>query len=288
MVGWKSRIPLRWKTHALYCLNRVGRLGEILRCLFVAPKENKRFHVVSCERHAAEAAARCLDSVYIQDYDRRLVRHVFIDDASEDDTPRIVENWLAAHPDHNVEYIRNSERMGGCANNLRGFREATPQSIVLELNGDDWLPDPGLLPFLNKVYGDENVWMTCNSCRYADGTFSGLARPYPKRVVEQNAFRDARWFAGHLHSFRAALLDHLDERKSLIDPETGEYWANADDMAFYWSLLELSGRHARHTYRNTYIHNLRADSEMYVDPGGQGGRSRRIRLLPRYEPLEKL
>ena len=56
MVGWKSRIPLRWKTHALYCLNRVGRLGEILRCLFVAPKESKRFHVVSCERHAGEAA----------------------------------------------------------------------------------------------------------------------------------------------------------------------------------------------------------------------------------------
>lgn len=288
MVGWKSRVPLRWKIHALYCLNRVGRLGEILRYLFVAPKENKRFHVVSCERHAREAAARCLDSVYIQDYDRRLVRHVFIDDASEDETPRVVEEWLAEHPDHNVEYIRNSQRMGGCANTLRGYRTAPPGSVVMEMNGDDWFPDPGVMAFLSKVYADDDVWMTCNSRVLADGAFWSLSRPYPKRVVERNAFRDARWFGGALQTFRSELLRYVDEEKSLIDPKTGEYWANADDLAFFLCLFELCGRHARHLYRINYVYNLRSESEGNVDPGGPAERTRRIRLAPRHRPLERL
>ena len=139
------------------------RAVEWLRYAMVRPRKNHSFHIVSSERNAGEWAIRCLESVYSQHYDRALVRHIFIDDASDDGTHESVLRWLDAHPWHRVAYIHNTERLGGAVNNLTGFRMADRESIVVELNGDDWLPDPGVLRFLNRVYANGDVWMTYNS-----------------------------------------------------------------------------------------------------------------------------
>jgi hypothetical protein len=74
----------------------------------------------------------------------------------------------------------------------------------------------------------------------------------------------------------------------LIDPQTGGYWASADDLALYMAMLELAGGHARHLYRITCVYNLNEVSEASLDRAGQRDRARRIRKLPRYEPLDRL
>ncbi len=287
MGSLKKFLPLAFKENVLYLVTRIHRMAEILQYSFVQPKQNQLFYIVSCERNAGAAALKCLDSVYRQCYDRKLICHVYIDDASSDNTPELIENWLSRPPDHHVRYSRNTPRHGGCANTLTGFRLAPPDSILAELNGDDWLPDNRAIAFLNKVYQEPKVWMTYNSCRYADGKWRSMSRPYPRETVQNNTFRDDRWYAGHLQTFRAALLPHVKE-ESLIDPETTQYWANADDMAFYWSLLELSGRHAKHLYRTLYVYNVTDYSEIHADPGGQQARALRIRKMPRYTPLSTL
>jgi glycosyltransferase involved in cell wall biosynthesis len=283
----KKLIPLQWKTQVLTLQAHLHRFREARHYAHVIPRKNQFFCIVSCERNAGEGAIRCLDSVFTQTYDRQLTRHIFIDDASTDNTHTIIQNWLEAHPGHSVEYIHNTQRQGGCANTLKGFQLAPIGSIIAELNGDDWFPDPGVLDFLNKVYDDPDVWMTYNTNIYPNGTWRTLARPYPKKTVEQNAFRDDRWYGGSLHTFRDALLPHVRE-ESLIDPETGQYWANADDMAFYWCLFELAGHHARHIYRPVYVYDVRDYSEIHADPGGQESRATRIRKMQRYAPLQHL
>ncbi|NQU45010.1 glycosyltransferase family 2 protein [bacterium] len=265
----------------------IGRAAEILRYSTRFSGTPQRFHIVTCERNAGEYLVKCLDSVYEQEYDRRLVRQIVIDDASTDGTDRRIEEWLATHPDHSVEYHRNLVRLGGCLNTMRGFRMARPGTIAIELNGDDWLPDSNVLPFINRVYHDGNIWMTYNTARFTDHRRRPFSHPIPREAIAQNSFRKTHWYTGCLHSFRSELFSHLRE-VSMIDPETGDYWQNADDAAFYLSLLELSGAHSRHLDRITYIQNVRDYSEVKTDPKGQRDRTRRIREMTPYSPLPNL
>ncbi len=244
------------------------------------PTEYRFFHIVSCERNAGEAAVKCLQSVYDQDYPRGSIRHVFVDDDSTDKTREMVEKWMNDHQDHSVVYIKTSNRRGGCANTLCGFRMAKPGEIVAELNGDDWLPDSGVLSFLNRVYEDENVWLTYNSTCYPDMRMRlnciRLADRIGRGMKHHRRERALlRWPVSHMHTFRSELFTHLPEEK-MLDPETGLYWENADDVAIYLSLCELAGPHIRHVYRYTYVQNIREYSEVNVDGSGQSNRSRRI------------
>ncbi len=263
---------------------------EWLRFGLRRPPSDHEFCVVSAQSNAGEAVIQCLDSVYSQRYPRRLVHHLLFDDASTDGTDAMILAWLERHPDHRVTYRRNPERLGLMANNLAGFAAALPGTIVLELNGDDWLADRGVIRFLNRVYADPNIWMTYNSFRYfQDGRLenpSGIPE-IPAEVIRNNSFREHPWLSSHPQSFRAELFSHL-RRESLIDPATGAYWASAVDQACYLPMLELAGAHSLGIKRILYIYNFRKTSHGRKDPGPQTKNSRRLRRLPKYQPLEKL
>ncbi len=245
------------------------------------------FYVLSCTRNQGEVARKCLQSVYDQDYDRGKNRHVFIDDDSTDDTREIVRRWLSEHPDHNVLYVRNETRLGGTRNTLRGFVSAPPGSVCIELNGDDWLPDDGVVSFLNRVYNDPSVWMTYNSWVYSDGTPSRYTEPIPEKWRTSRSYRRHPWRSSHLHTFRQELFTQI-RKETMIDPETGEYWKNADDLAMYFAMLEMSGRHARHLYRITYVYNMTPQAELNIDRRANEERAARIRSMEPYPRLEKL
>ena len=267
---------------------QLNRIVESLKYHLVFPKKDQAFSIVSCTRNPGPAVINCLDSIYNQRYRRDLITHLFIDDASTDNTEERVRDWLTAHPDHSVKYIKNEERIGGTANTLKGFQMSPRGSIVLEVNGDDWLPDGGVLFFLNKVYADEKVWMTYNTHRYADRHKEIIAHPIPNKVIRENAFRKyEKWVTRHLHTFRQELFAHLRE-ETFIDPQTGDYWASADDQAIYLSLLELAGFHSRHIYRETYVYNYHECSDDALDLSGSRDRAARIRKMSEYKPLLNL
>ena len=112
---------------------------------------------------------------------------------NRDGTPKIINNWLAEHPGNSVNFVHNGERVGMLANNLAGFRRAADGDIGIELNGDDWLPDPGVLTFLNKVYDDNDVWMTYNTLRQTDGTILFQSSGYDETefAVSRTSLRPA-------------------------------------------------------------------------------------------------
>jgi glycosyltransferase involved in cell wall biosynthesis len=266
------------------------RFSEAVRYSFVFPAKPCRFHIVSAERNAGEFVLKCLDSVYNQKYDRSLFTHVVIDDTSTDGTDTLIENWLETHPGNSVKYIRNAGRVGLCGNNYTGFTMAEPGSIAIELNGDDWLPDPTVLAFLNKVYSNPDVWMTYNTIASAHSP--GL-RPslwphrVPERVIKNNSFRRDEWCASALHSFRMELFAHL-KKEDLMDPATGRFWETTADLAYYFPLLELAGRHSRHINRVSYIYNVRESSDEKSNRALQLDTERRIRLMPPYQPIISL
>jgi glycosyltransferase involved in cell wall biosynthesis len=263
-----------------------GRCREIVRYAFVRPQSARFFHIVSSERNAAHSVIRCLESVWSQDYPRDWIRHLFIDDASTDDTVPIVRAWLESHPDNSVEFVENSERVGALANHIHGYSAANPGEIVLELNGDDWLADGGVLRFLNKVYSDPVVWATYNTFRQTDGVVPIALGP-SRRLVESGRIRSAPWCTSHLRSFRSELFHHV-EPTAFIDPKTDELWSSTQDQAIFLPIVELAGTHSRHIWRTTYIYNLHDLNDEVVDPEGQAAAARGIRNLPPHRPLSAL
>ena len=272
-------------------LQRLSQRGrqwlEALRLRRFRPRTHHHFFVATAARNAGEFIERSLASVHDQHYPWDLLRHVVVDDASEDDTAERVRRWRDAHPGYPLELLENTERVGGCANYTRAFRQAPPESIVLQVDGDDWLPDPQVLAYLNMVYHDPDVWMTYNSWQFPDGRSALNSEPIPRRVIERNAVRDHPWVSSHLHSFRSRLFAHVREQ-SLLDQQTGQYWSAAVDLAHYLPMLELAGAHSRHLGRVTYVYNLHEQSIFQSNRKVQADCERRIRALPSYRPLGSL
>jgi len=288
-IMMQVRSPVDWfaKRYRVLLLRRaLGRCFEILRYAVIQPRKMQRFHVVSAQRNMGDVALNCLQSVYDQKYPSDLYRHIFIDDASTDDTATLVEAWLRDHPDHRVEFIRRSDRRGMLANNLKGFEFAEEGSVGIELNGDDWLPDPGVFRFFNKVYRDDSVWMTYNTIRQTDGTL--LFQVPPSRALRRSlAYRSAPWLTSHLHTFRIALY-RLVSIDLLKDPSTGELWDLSQDQAVYLSMLEMAADHARHIYRVTCTYYPHSASDHVRDQAAQLEAAARIRSLPPCRSLKAL
>ena len=281
--------PLTWlmgRYRVRLLLRATGRAREVIRYSLVRSHHRHHFHIVSTQRNAGRDVQRCLDSVHGQRYPKDSFRHLVIDDASTDDTQTLIKEWCEQHPGHTVELVQRSQHRGGTWNTIDGIRQANGESIVIELNGDDWLPDPGVLSFLNKVYQDPGVWMTYNTQRESTGVIP-FQLPPPREIRRNRSYRDYEWATSHLHSFRRPLFDHVPE-KTMVDPETGEYWESADDVALYLYMLELAGDHTRHLWRITCLYNFHEQTEFRLDRDGQLDREERIRKGDLARPLSEL
>lgn len=262
------------------------RAAEVRLALFRS-RSPHTFCIVSAGHNVAKFVERHMDSIATQDYDSTRVHHVIVDDASTDGTGDIVDQRIERRGASGLRRVHNDVRRGGCANLTRAFREAPAESIVLQVDADDWLPDPRVLAYLDMLYHDPDLWMTYNSWVFPDGRASLNSDPIPRRIVERNAFRDHSWISSHLHSFRRELFDHVEEQ-SLMDPETGDYWTAAVDMSHYFPMLELAGAHARHVRRITYVYNEHPGSLISAKREHQLACEKRIRALPRYGRLVSL
>ena len=83
--------------------------------------------------------------IYNQVYDRRLIKHLFVDDASNDNTDGLIYKWLEQHPDHNVEYVSHKTRLGGTDqppivvplfNLMQPLAEESPHPEYFEAKGE--------------------------------------------------------------------------------------------------------------------------------------------------------
>jgi glycosyltransferase involved in cell wall biosynthesis len=252
------------------------------------PRVHHDFFIVTAAYGASAHIAKTLRSVACQRYPKRRIHHLVIDDASPDGTSDLVRRWIAdAAPRHDVALWANDANQGGCANYTRGFRAAPSDSIVLQLDGDDWLPDLEVLSYLNMLYHDPDLWMTYNSWRTPRGRPAIHHYRVPEDVIAGGELRRHSWRSSHLHSFRARLFRHVRD-ESLIDPETGSWWRYAVDQSHYLPMLELAGSRARHLDRFTYVYNLHEASVLNLRREEQLACERRIREQAPYVPLDAL
>jgi len=191
---------------------------------------------------------KCLYSIMGQDFTD--FKCYITDDLSTDDSVNIVKKII--EDDKRFVLIENKEKLyqpGNYDQIIRGDYGIDDDEIIVEIDGDDWLPDSKVLNRVIKTYEDKNVWVANGCFRYSDGRM-GFAAP-PKDISN---IRNENFTASHLRTWKAFLWRAIDQ--NYLKDENGKYWEVAGDLAFMYPMIEMAGyENYRFMPEINYIYN---------------------------------
>ena len=92
-----------------------------------------------------------------------------------------------------------------------------------------------------------------NYVYYPNGQKGVEPSSYPIDIIESNSFREDKWRASHLRTFKTKLWKGID-LQDLIDDD-GDYYKTAYDQALMLPLLEMSGHKSRFINKIMHVYN---------------------------------
>ncbi len=224
---------------------------------FFAVTEHHPFVIIVPSYNNTEWVEKNLSSIFSQKYDN--YRVIYINDASTDGTLQWAQDYISTHRmDHRVEVIDNEQNRGACENIYRAVQSCRDDEIAMILDGDDWFAHDRVLPRLNEIYADPQVWMTYGSyIEYPSYgyTVANFARPLPDEVVQKNGVREytrKHWCLSHLRTFYASLFKQIKGSDMQWD---GKFFDATYDLALMLPMAEMAGEHAKYVGEVLYIYN---------------------------------
>lgn len=195
----------------------------------------------------------CLLSCLEQDYADFEV--IVIDDISTDRTFEICQRIQTQFLDR-LKAIQNKGKIFSQVRNILELTKISREgSIVVSVDGDDCLKHNQVLSKLNSVYNSGEVWMTYG--RYEEFPYNDVSASYyeyPRNVIENNLFREYRWMASHLRSYKRELFLKIKEEDFKL-PD-GEWLDVTGDQAFMLPMLEMSKERSRFIPDILYVYNV--------------------------------
>ena len=189
--------------------------------------------IVTTLFNAENYIERCIGTIMGQKF--KDFKCYITDDLSTDNSVNIVKEMIK--DDHRFILIENTKKMyqpGNYDQIIRNNPEINDNDVIVEIDGDDWLPNASVLGKLNDVYKDPNVWITNGSFVYSSGQ-KGFSS---KQKIDEN-LRMSRMTCSHLRTWRAFLWRKIAEED--LKDDNGEYWKVTGDLAFMYPMLEMSG-----------------------------------------------
>jgi glycosyltransferase involved in cell wall biosynthesis len=171
------------------------------------------------------------------------------DDMSNDDTVKIIKDVI--RNDSRFVLIGNQTKKYQPGNYDQVIRDlnVSDDEICVEIDGDDWLPNSEVLSRINKIYEDNDVWMTSGSFKYHDGR-PGFANP----PTNFDNIRNQTFTLSHLRTWKSWLWKKIKEED--LKDVNGNYWSVAGDLSFMYPMLEMSGeKHFKFIPEILYIYN---------------------------------
>lgn len=229
------------------CWNLIARVQEKPMVIVVPSYNNAQWY------------KRNLDSICFQNYDN--YRVIYIDDCSEDGTGALVAAYIDEHGLHDkVILICNRTNCGAMANHYKAAWMCADDEIIVHVDGDDWLAHNNVLIRVNDEYQNPYVWLTYGQFeRFPDGQ-KGYCRPMQSAVIQWNAYRECDWITSHLRTFYAGLFKQIKLRDFIYE---GGYFPVTCDMAMFFPLLELAGKHMRCIPDVLYMYNEQTELNDY-------------------------
>ena len=214
---------------------------------------DKHFTIIILSYNCEQWTERCLKSAINQDYSNYDI--IFVDDASTDNTGtiagKLMETW---NPEKgSFELTHNSKNVKALENLYNSVRLAKQDSIIVALDGDDRLINSTVLSHLNKVYQDDNVWITAGS--YLESMGGRIVSPQITEGYWQNNIRQQAWSFSHLRSFRKELFLKIKDEDFLEND--GSFYKFTWDRVIMYPMIEMAGpSHFKPIMKPMYVYNV--------------------------------
>lgn len=244
-----------------------------------------KFHIIVAAYNMSSLVEKSIESIKNQTFEN--FSCLVIDDCSEDNTASCINNAIG--DDSRFKIVVNTERKYKVRNVYEGIKMlgADKQDVVVIVDGDDMLANPGVLELVFEFYQKHDCWMTYGSYQNHIGVKSDICQPYHPAVIKNNSYRKKKWFAAHLRTYKFWLLEKIDKsafsltakeyrwavnhalltcklrawynwrnvlRGELLDP-SGEFIRRLEDKAFTFPLLEMAGEKAMLIEDVLYVYN---------------------------------
>lgn len=248
----------------------------------------RKLVVITTAYNVGDWIGRTIESIKSQSYDNF---EVWIgNDCSTDHTVNVFHETVAGDTRFHLVNTKKP-RTGQGGTFFTAFDAANPDNsnVIVEVDGDDWLPDDEVFKKVAIAYTNPKVWMTYGQYIVHPTKEHGGHWNYhiEDKVDRQNTHRYERFPYSHLKSYYTWLLRKV-KREDLIDPQTGEIWNSAWDHALCIPMVEMAGKSRIHRF-NEVLYVLNRSQELQNEgkmrTGEQKDVEKRIRALPRYERL---
>ena len=192
-----------------------------------------------------------LNSIFSQDYPH--FRVIYINDASQDRTGELVQQYIKKHNlEDKCTYVENKNNQGAFYNLYYAIHSCDNKEVVVTVDGDDWLAHSQVLTRVSQEYQDPNVWMTYGNFVTDQGN-AGCCTEYTQEDACGKNFRKVQWRASHLRTFYAQLFKLIQYRDLQYK---GRFFKVAWDLAMMFPMLEMAQE--RHAFISDvlYIYNM--------------------------------
>lgn len=204
--------------------------------------------IVTTLYNAEQYIERCIGSLMGQDFVD--FKCYITDDMSTDNSVNIVKKTI--ENDDRFILIENQTKFfqsGNYDQIIRNNPDISDDEPIIELDGDDWLPDSKTLTRMNEIYQDKDIWITNGSFVYSDGR-----KGFSKKQENIDKIRQVDFTASHMRTWRAFLWRKIKVED--LKDENGLYWKVAGDLAFLYPMLEMSGdKHYKFIDTINYVYN---------------------------------
>ncbi len=207
---------------------------------------------------------KSLKSVLEQSFDDLGI--IIRDDCSTDRTPELIQSVLKIDGRNsistkigtkNILFIQNNTKLYGGGNTFDSVKNfvGNPDAIVGVVDGDDWLTTDLAVQKIYDIYQSSNAWQVWSQHETEQRCMLGLtgfSNPLPP---DETLYSSRNyWSVSHFRTFKAWLLEKIDE-KDLRDPfEDEQFCKYAGDAAFIYPLTELCGN-AKSYYLNEILYH---------------------------------
>jgi glycosyltransferase involved in cell wall biosynthesis len=189
--------------------------------------------IVTTLYNAQNYITRCIGSLMGQT--KKDFTCYITDDLSTDNSVDLVKNTIKN--DNRFILIENKIKMyqpGNYNQVIRNNPNISDNDVIVEVDGDDWLPDSKTLERISNVYSNENVWIANGSFKYSTGQIG-----FSSKQTNFNSLRQSRFTASHIRTWRAFLWRNIKEED--LKDENGIYWKVTGDLSFMFPMLEMAG-----------------------------------------------
>ncbi len=191
-----------------------------------------------------------LYSAIEQDYDNYDI--VYIDDCSTDKTAEKAQDILSKSS-KKFKLISNKKNVRALKNLYDHITTAREDSVIVTLDGDDFLADTSVLSYLDEIYQDKNCWLTVGSYLQNDN----YTVVTPNTVSDDywnNNIRHQPWSFSHLRTFKKKLFNKI-KVADLVDRD-GEFFKFTFDRVMMYPMVEMAGpEHITFVNKVLYIYN---------------------------------